>query len=88
LAVLVTLNCAGDAVTPEGSPLTLTDTAPLKPLDPLMLIWTTVLPPAARLAGDGDASIAKEGGSDGGVPEPPPPPQFVQTTATMQGMRP
>ncbi len=68
---------AGDAVTPAGSPVTVTETEPVKPLCPATETWIVWTSPGVRVMATVESETVKLGGGGGGgggfVPPLPPP---------------
>ena len=51
-----------EAVTPDGSPLMLTVTRPVKSLTPFAVSWTVLLVERSRTKEEGDSERVKDGG--------------------------
>ena len=69
----------GEQVVPDGNPLTVTETDPEKPFEPVMETVTGALVvPACVLTDEGETEIEKSGEGGGVlVADPPPPPQPI-----------
>jgi hypothetical protein len=77
------VNCAGEAVTPAGIPVTVMLACELNPFKPVMPTVTEAEDPGATVTFAGSTVSVKSGGGGGAEPPPPPPdpPQLESISA-------